>query len=311
MNKWPRAKQFKYKKTVLIIGNGSIGRRHAGNLKNMNYLIQTVDIDEINNIDNIIKMAQSSPNPIAFGMVCSPTNLHLKHCLKLAEYKIPYFCEKPFYKDLTYEESIDLQTLEAYTEGYDLINMVACNLRFHETIEKITPEKLKSFKKMKVYFGYDLKKWHGDGKHLEMYSANRNMGGGVVFDCIHEFDYLQNWYGHIKNIKLNIEKRNNVTVDTEDYADGYIEFGNEKTGEVIHTVHFILNYLDDEYTRYFKVKYFDGKKEKFNITPDNKMYIKEMNYFTDCIDNHIHTNNDIFKAKKLVDILRDKLIYDF
>ena len=40
----------------------------------------------------------------------------------------------------------------------------------------------------------DLEKWHNDRKHLESYCANKSMGGGVVLDVIHEFDYLYSWF---------------------------------------------------------------------------------------------------------------------
>ena len=64
---------------VVIIGNGSIGKRHAKNLINLGLNVKTIDIDEIDVVDEILKN-----NKFDFGLVCSPTNHHLEHTLKLA-----------------------------------------------------------------------------------------------------------------------------------------------------------------------------------------------------------------------------------
>ena len=42
------------KMKAIIIGGGSIGKRHAQNLNNLNILTRIIDIDEIHNIDNIL-----------------------------------------------------------------------------------------------------------------------------------------------------------------------------------------------------------------------------------------------------------------
>ena len=75
----------------IIIGGGSIGKRHSDNLNGLGIITRIVDIDEIDNIDNILQEG------FDMGFVCSPNIKHIEHCTKLAQHNIPIFCEKPFY----------------------------------------------------------------------------------------------------------------------------------------------------------------------------------------------------------------------
>ena len=274
----------------IVIGYGSIGKRHTNNLKELGCDIKTVDIDEIDNIDSILQ-----DNDFDFGFVCSPTNLHLEHTLKLAENNIPFFCEKPFYakKDLEI-----INKIRILITGKNLINMVGCNLRFHP--ELIFNKPNSNISDINAFFGYNLKKWHNDGKHLESYSANKNMGGGVLLDVIHEFDYLYNWFGKIKDIKVKVDKVSDVTIDTEDVADAEIKFENG----VKANVH--VDYLEDEYTRYFE---FNNKK--YNIGRGEELdnsYKTQVEYFLNNVKNNIKCMNNIDEAIYLIDKINEGIL---
>ena len=118
-------------KTILkaiIIGGGSIGKRHSSNLNDLGITTRVVDIDEITNIDNILQEG------FDVGLVCSPNINHIEHCLKLAQNNIPIFCEKPFYSNLE-----GVEDLLSVINEKNLITMVGCNLRFLDEVE--TPPK--------------------------------------------------------------------------------------------------------------------------------------------------------------------------
>ena len=78
---------------AIIIGGGSIGKRHSDNLKDIGISTKIVDINEINNIDNILNEG------FDIGLVCTPNINHIEHCFKLAKWNIHIFCEKPFYSN--------------------------------------------------------------------------------------------------------------------------------------------------------------------------------------------------------------------
>lgn len=263
---------------AIIIGGGSIGKRHSQNLKDLNVLTRIVDIDEINNIDNILQEG------FDIGLICSPNINHIEHCLKLAQNNIPIFCEKPFYSNLE-----GVEDLLSVINEKNLITMVGCNLRFLDEIKSINSKS----KYINVYFGYDLKKWRPHQNHLESYSANKHLGGGVLLDVIHELDYLYYKFGNIKNISYIKNKLTDITIDTEDLAIGRIEFENGTLAD------FTLNYLSEEYQRYYDILS-DGILKRCNLKLDNQMYIDEIEYFINNVKNKTPCMNSFKDANKLL-----------
>ncbi len=263
---------------AIIIGGGSIGKRHAQNLNNLNISTRIIDIDEIENIDNILNEG------FDMGLVCTPNINHIEHCLKLAEYNLPIFCEKPFYSNT---DGID--NLLSIIKKKKLITMVGCNLRFIPEIKNINPNS----KYISVYFGYDLKKWRPDADHLKSYSANKSLGGGVLLDVIHELDYLYYKFGPIKSISYIKNKLTNITIDTEDLVTGRIEFQNGTLAD------FTLNYLSEEYQRYYDILDNEVLK-RVNLNLDNQMYINEINYFIECVKSNTQGMNSFKEAHALL-----------
>ena len=263
---------------AIIIGGGSIGKRHSKNLNNLNVLTRIVDIDEIDNIDNILEEG------FDMGLVCSPNVKHIEHCLKLAQYSIPIFCEKPFY--FSNEGLDELLTL---IKEKNLTTMVGCNLRFTDEVQSINP----SSKYISVYFGYNLKKWRPNSNHLQSYSSNKHLGGGVLLDAIHELDYLYSIFGDIKKVSYIKNKLTDITNNTEDLVTGRILF---EKGTIAD---FSLNYLSNEYYRYFDVLGGDIL-HRVNFDIGDSMYVKEIEYFMNCIKNNTPCINSFEEANKLL-----------
>ena len=263
---------------AIIIGGGSIGKRHAQNLNNLNVSTRIVDIDEIESINDILNKG------FDMGLVCTPNINHIEHCFKLAEFNIPIFCEKPFYSNT---EGID--NLLSIVKEKKLITMVGCNLRFIPEVKQINPKS----KYISVYFGYDLKKWRPQTDHLKSYSANKNLGGGVLLDVIHELDYLYYKFGEIKNISCIKNKLTDITNDTEDLVVGRIEFKNKTIAD------FTLNYLSDEYQRYYDILE-NGVLKRTKLKINNKMYIDEIQYFINCITSNTQGMNSFKEAHNLL-----------
>lgn len=242
---------------AIIIGGGSIGQRHSKNLNDLGVLTRIVDIDEIDNIDNILNEG------FDMGLVCSPNIKHVEHSLKLAEYNIPIFCEKPFYCN---KEGVEELLDTVLTKN--LINMVGCNLRFTEEVKSIPT----NCSYVNSYFGYNLKKWRPETNHLSSYSSNSSLGGGVLLDAIHELDYLYHIFGEIESISFTKDKIANITIDTEDLVTGRMCFKNGTIAD------FTLNYLSESYLRYFDFLEKDTlKRVAFDIK--DKMYVDEIRYF--------------------------------
>lgn len=275
--------------TGILVGYGSIGKRHYSNLKEIGHECVIVDLEDISKIDEIL-----DGETFDFGIVSTPNDSHINYSIKLAKKGIPFFCEKPFYHPNQIKDTEELNELIQICTENNLVNMVGCNMRFTDEVKHL-PNKTPY---VNVYFGYNLKKWRPTQNHLESYSSNKEMGGGIFFDAIHELDYLYYKFGKIKSIQTNKYKFTNMTNDTEDISVSRIIFESGTMADV-H-----LNYLSDRYTRYYEYIE-DNTLYRVDFVIKNDMYVDEIKYFMDCVLSKKQTFNTVENATYLIDKMKE------
>ena len=195
---------------ALIIGFGSIGRKHAqilGDLlgKNNVFVLTKQDEIEFNSIDSFDEINSIDPD---YVVVASETSLHLKHVLNLERIcrKKVVLIEKPLFDKKRKEKLCNNHYLVAY------------NLRFHPLInllkDKINDEKIISAKAVCHSF---LPNWRKNIEYQESASASKSKGGGVLLDLSHEIDYMQYILGDL-SVSYSINKKvSDLEIDTDDY----------------------------------------------------------------------------------------------
>ncbi len=168
---------------ALVIGYGSIGRRHIQLLNELGCetaLISTRRID-YSPLYSDIKNGLEKHQP-DYVVIANSTDEHYRTFVKLADlgYKGIVLIEKPLFHRFGEAAS-----------GEDMQTYVAYNLRFHPIVSQ-----LKSFlDKEKIisvlaYVGQYLPDWRQERDYRLSYSARKERGGGVLRDLSHELDYL-------------------------------------------------------------------------------------------------------------------------
>lgn len=206
---------------IIFFGLGSIGKRHAEILlKNYSHDIFAFR-SGLNDKENSLgikelyswKEIKDLKPDIAF--ITNPTSLHIETAIKCAEIGSKLFIEKPIGKDLE-----GLNTLIKLVRKKKLVTYVAYNRRFNPVI--IYLKKILKKRKplhVRIISTSFYPSWRVGRNHLEAYSANSKMGGGVLLDLSHELDYVSYLFGGIEKITGKFSKRGEVTIDAEDYAD--------------------------------------------------------------------------------------------
>jgi len=195
---------------VLIIGYGSIGKRHYEVLSNFSG-IESIDIVTKQNIDDktTYKSIQEIKNisQYSYFVIASQTNKHYEQ-LKYLDMHVKaktIFCEKPLFEK---KQELKILNNEVYI-GYVL--------RFHPLLQK-----LKSFLQdervinVNIKCGQYLPTWRPNTDYRDSYSAKRSEGGGVLLDLSHEIDYVQWLFGKIENIKSYQLKVSDLEIDSDD-----------------------------------------------------------------------------------------------
>lgn len=199
------------KRKVLLIGYGSIGKRHARNLIELEiepYILTTYP-DNLNAI--FLKDINEIKNErIDYYIIATPTARHLddvKKCLIPPHRPKKILIEKPL--ECSYSRAEEIKNI---AEEYGLSISIAYNLRFlyvFNMISKFINEQKHTIKIIEVVSGQDLREWRPYKDYTQSYSSQREQGGGVDLDLSHEIDYTLWLFGN--NFKDKIIYRNKIS----------------------------------------------------------------------------------------------------
>lgn len=310
----------------LVIGCGSIGKRHAKNLLDLGHDVvaynrgderreeahRLLGIKVYSDIEEMLTFEQADA-----ACICSPNNMHAKHALAAVRHGLHLFVEKPAADSLS-----DLDELVDEVNKQHLISHVGANMRFH-----FGPAKVKQYidtgqigRPLWAHFwgGMHLPDWHPDEDYRLMYSAKINMGGGVVLDFIHELDLVRWMFGDPTRIAAMTSQSGWLEIETEDVADVLLGY---QAGLQVN-VH--LDYLQRPFQRGIRVvgnkgwvewdlarqhiEWFDHASRQAESSPypdtydHNDMYVEQMKYFVKCIENGIRSDSDLMAGSKALEL---------
>lgn len=249
---------------ILIIGNGSIGQRHARLLAEAGHEIAVVSSRPVESYRGYasLEVALSDFLP-DFVIVASITSSHSADLSALSAfgYAKPALVEKPL-----------LATVPEGMAKPDFPIMVAYNLRFHPVTFALQQALMgRTILAAHIIAGQHLSQWRPGRNVLSTYSANKEAGGGVVRDLSHELDLAQYLLGPLLLIAHHSGRVGNVTVDSEDIAAAILS----STKCPFVTIH--LNYLDRQPRRHWLVLTESGSIEadfaRSTLTIDGKVEI--------------------------------------
>jgi len=300
---------------VLIVGLGSIAAKHVTALRTFEAGVKilalrssgsSADIDGITNIYDLSEL-NNTPD---FAIISNPTHLHLQTIKELAGLGIPLFIEKP-----------PLHTMEGAWQIVELVTQqnivtyVACNMRFHPCIKFLKDRFTKSdsrINEVNVYCGSYLPDWRPGKNYRDIYSANKNMGGGVHLDLFHEIDYTCWLFGYPVHSRGFLSSKSSLAIDAVDYANYVLDYPGFNAS-------IILNYYRRTPKRAIEIL-FDNDTWTVNLinstitsqageaifkSPEFKItdtYIEQMHYFIDCLDNNSAPMNAFEDAVKVLQI---------
>jgi len=195
---------------ALIIGYGSIGRRHYQIAKKSKkfkrvYILTKQKISKPHVIKRLIEIDSINPDYI---VVCNQTTKHYK-TLKYLEKKLKnkkILIEKPLFEKF---KRIKIKKNKIFV-GY--------NLRFDPMIEYLRSKiKGKKIKLLSLSCDSYLPKWRNNIHYSNSSSAQKIHGGGIENDLSHEFDLIYFLTGDYKILSGTLKKLSNLKINTSDY----------------------------------------------------------------------------------------------
>ncbi len=290
---------------ILVVGCGSIGRRHIKNLLSLGHAVAGVDLsDEYRKwVEENLKVgtygdmaaAIKSEKPIAC-FVCTPPSSHITIAQTAIENGLHVFIEKPISSSLG-----GVDELIKTSKKKNLRIAVGYNLRFSKGVMKLK-ELVDSgaigkplYARMVV--GQYLPDWRPWQDYKASYTAKKSLGGGIILDGSHEIDYARWLLGDAAKVTCVAKKISSLDVETEDTADIIYEFKNGAIAN-IHLVFVRRDYkrgcelvgeggsLDFIFGE--SISWFDGEtkeRKTFDVKEDhNETYVRETNDFIEAIN---------------------------
>jgi len=316
---------------VLIVGLGSVGQRHARNLRNLlghefdliayrvrklaHVVTPNLQLDESKNVEEeygirsfgTLDAALAEKPAVAF--ICNPSSLHIGIAQACAEAGCDLFIEKPLASSADGVERL-IRTVEAKS----LIGMVGYQMRYHPCIlairDALASGELGCILTVSASVGENVANFHRYEDYRTTYAARADLGGGVVLSQIHELDYLYSLLGMPTSVYAIGRHKSSLEIDVEDTATSLLrfEYGGRPLPAVVHQ-----DFLQDPPSRVCEVigdrgrvfadlraltvtRYLPGAEPvvtSFEGFDRNTMFVDEVAHFLGCIANRTRPNVDL------------------
>jgi len=321
-------------KHILVIGAGSIGKRHIRNYKSLGCKVSAVDprrdrLDEAKeagaqitsiNMETITKLAGLD---VDGAVIATPPKFHYQQVLDLIEYDIPIFLEKPGTKYLLESKAIAAQP----KFNPDKLLLGYC-YRWWPSIIKLR-EYLQNGKigqplSANMIISAHIEDWHPWENYKDWFLANKDLGGGALLDENHFVDLMVWFWGMPKAVKADLSTLGGFDIDVENNCeiifiyDGFrvvmhldmLARPHEKTISIRGTEGTLRWWTQNDYTfnRISLGVDIEGWTN-FEFTFDrNDMFISEAQEFLNIIDGNIKpscTLEDGMKVLRLVEACKE------
>ena len=221
---------------ILLVGLGSIGKRHFKNLRKMlphatlavlrsrKGNAPVVDCEVLTSLEMAIDFRPD------MAVICNPSSFHMEVAEKLAEEGVHLFIEKPL--------SNRAQGVAEFIEMIDRSNlkvMVGYNLRFCRSLvafkTMLDGQEFGRTLMVSAEVGQYLPDWRPEVDYRSTVSARLELGGGALLELSHELDYLTWLFGKAVSTSARLIKVSDLDIDVEDLVLAHINF--EKHGHSV------------------------------------------------------------------------------
>jgi predicted dehydrogenase len=162
---------------VLVIGSGSIGRRHHENLQALGASAQLVSWR-----GGGLGGALAAMTDAAAVVIATATDIRLPLIEAAAARGLPIYVEKPL--------AFRPDEVEAIAELAAPIadrSMLGVMLRYHPAVRALAESDVSDVFQFALTIGHDVTQWRQNWRFSDSYAA-RAAGGGVLLDLCHELD---------------------------------------------------------------------------------------------------------------------------
>lgn len=214
-------------RSALIVGCGSIARRHAANLKALGVKSVLAFDPDASRVDHMVReagceraaslLAGLDARPGAV-LICTPPSAHAAAALAAIARGIPCFIEKPVAGDAASAEHVRRAAAKRRVPV-----AVGYQLRFHPAVAWIRrgldARRWGPVQYVRAQVGQYLPDWRPWQDYRKSYTARRALGGGILLDASHEIDLALHLAGPATSVYCAAARLSGLEIDVEDTAE--------------------------------------------------------------------------------------------
>lgn len=236
---------------VLVVGTGSIGKRHIGNLLELGVEVQSFSYrPEAQTLDPRVQRVPDLDEALGGAadavVVANRTDQHMDVALRAARAGKHLFLEKPLAASMDgVAELLDAVRLRSLVVESGFMLRLHPNLLFIR--QALSQGLLGEVWHMRAAVGQWLPDWRPGTDHRLGYGAFRSSGGGVTLDLIHELDLVHWLLGPVVDVTAMMRQAEVLEIETEAVA----QIGLRTRSGALAQVH--LDYLRPGYGREMEI----------------------------------------------------------
>lgn len=213
---------------VLIVGAGSVGKRHARNLTTVGCRISCCDPrpDRREELSREVTLAGSftrledalQAGRLEGVAICSPTAFHCAQTLIALDAGLPVLLEKPAALSLA-----DAEAMAAATARTSTPLLLGYSWRWWPPLRRVRTL-LESgvvgpLRHVQCYMSAHLADWHPWERYQDFFMAKQALGGGALLDESHWIDLMIWLFGMPADVSARVGKVSDLDIETDDSVD--------------------------------------------------------------------------------------------
>lgn len=213
---------------LLVVGAGSVGKRHMKNFADLGCLVSCVDprSDRLQEAASMLPLQSSyltlseawKSDEFEGAVICSPTAYHASQAMDCVRQSVPVLLEKPL--------SVDAATAQPLLHGATETNvptLLGYTYRWWPPLVELRRRLLRGDIGIPLHarfvMGAHLADWHPWERYQEFFMAKQTEGGGALLDESHFLDLALWLFGTPSAVSARVERLSNLEIDTDDNVD--------------------------------------------------------------------------------------------
>jgi predicted dehydrogenase len=212
---------------ILIVGTGSVGRRHARNLASLGATVACFDPrpdrrlqarEELGPVDLFDDLDRAFASSFAGVVIASPPSFHVDQAITCLQRALPVLLEKPVAPDLA--AALRLQQAMAQHPVPVLLGYTyrwwppLLHLRARIQAKPVGP-----LRHARFVMSAHLADWHPWERYQDFFMASRELGGGALLDESHFIDLMHWFFGMPEAVAGSVEHLSALEITTDDNVD--------------------------------------------------------------------------------------------